>query len=197
MTTSITSTVYYSQTTGGFYDSSITYSSMPTDIVVIDASMIPTYQDAQAQGNTLHLVNGVVEIFTITPMIVHQQRGAASKIEQAKQQVLLNGCPFQNKYVSVDSSSRSDLGAIAQYAQMSIAGAASWTPAYQTGWIATDNSYIALPTPYDAISLATTAANWYTTIITEARTYKDQALVDLNPSTVVAAYQTAHGLPTS
>jgi hypothetical protein len=130
-------------------------------------------------------------------MIVHEQKAASWNIESAKQQVLLNGCPYENKYVAVDSSSRADLGAIAQYAQMSIAGAASWTASYQTGWIATDNSYIALPTPYDAISLATTAANWYTTIITEARTYKDQALVDLNPSTVVAVYQTAHGLPTS
>jgi hypothetical protein len=193
----MTATIYYSQTANGFYDTSLNYASMPADIVLVDPSLVSSYIQAQHEGCVLQIINGGVVIVTLTPMIVHQQRGAASKIEQAKQQVLLNGCPFQNKYVSVDSSSRSDLGAIAQYAQMSIAGAASWTASYQTGWIATDNSYIALPSPTDAISLATTAANWYTTIITEARTYKDQALVDLNPSTVVAAYQTAHGLPTS
>lgn len=188
-------TIFWSQSNPGFYDTDqATYTNLPADCVSITASLRDSLISAVTQGCEIQVQNGQPVAVTIVPMLVHEQKAAAWQIESAKQTVLSNGAPFQNKFVSADSSSRADLGAIAQYAQLAIAGVASWTASYQTGWIATDNSYISLPGPTDAISLATTVANWYTTIITEARTYKDQALIDLNPTTVVAAYQAAHGL---
>ena len=102
------------------------------------------------------------------------------------------GALHMGKRFAMTDSSRTDLGGMATTAGLVLSGALpAWPDSYAQGWIAIDNTRLALPTPADGIALAAAVALAYSDLVQHARDLKDAVLAADDP----AAFDELGGWP--
>jgi hypothetical protein len=134
----------------------------------------------------------------IVPEPLEVRRKRVAMAIDAKAQALLDrgapasaGSPADLRFIQVGDGSRADLTGMAATAGDAIAGLVPWPDSYAQGWIAADNSRIALPTPADGLALAAGVGAWYATVVQNRRSLKDMALASDEPE----AIDTTQGWP--
>ncbi len=142
---------------------------------------------ADKENETHALVERVVDVnaMTVTDTLAKRNKTLVelrpimiAKITAKKEQALAAGVAYADKRIATDDGSRADITGMAATAMAVLVGlpGVTWPASYALGWIAMDNTRIALPEPADGIALAAAVGMTYSVIVQNARTLKDKAL---------------------
>lgn len=101
--------------------------------------------------------------------------------------VLASGAPLTGGlHISLDDSSRADMGSMATTALAASSGAVSWPDSYKQGWISIENTRIPLATPADGLALAAGVGDYYAKVRQNGRSLKDQIIAATTVKAVAA-----------
>lgn len=89
-------------------------------------------------------------------------------------------------HVAIDDASRINIAGLAATALAAAANAAPWPASYQEGWISIENTRIPLPTPADALALASVAGDRYAQLRQHARDLKDDVAAAVDAEALAA-----------
>lgn len=131
----------------------------------------------------------VRRVYDVVPIPAAELLDAACKatvraIDDERDRRLSAGAPYAGRLIDVSDRSRANLSGMAVAAMAAQAGHIPWSEAYAAGWIAVDNTRVALPTPADGLALAASVGDWCGRTIQHARTLKDIALTSIDPAAV-------------
>lgn len=116
--------------------------------------------------------------------VAARRQAVCDEIDALRDALLARGCPYGDKRIQVDAESRADLDGMVTAAHLALNSVIAWPADMSQGWIALDNTRIALPTPADGITLGATVGSWYAAARQNSRTLKDSALASDNPEGV-------------
>ena len=100
-------------------------------------------------------------------------------------------------HIALTDSARADLGAMATTAIAALSGALPWPDSYQQGWIAVENTRIALASPADGLRLAAGVGDYYAKCRQNGRSLKDAVLAAADRTALEAVDVTAGWPPTA